>query len=383
MKNAKPKKIKVLCTMSGGVDSSVSAALLVRLGYDVTGAFMVNYEDFTDKFTHEALAGRSEAKPCWRGDYQDALRVSAKIGIPLLRFDFKREYKKFVLDYMYREYKAGRTPNPDVLCNKFVKFGAWLQKAKKLGFDYLATGHYARLNREFQISNIKFPKKEQKEKIKLLSAKDDNKDQTYFLHQLNQTQLKKIIFPIGEYPKTKVRDLAKKFGLPTAQKEESMGICFVGEVPMKKFLMKTIKPKKGVITSTKGEVLGEHDGLAFYTIGERIGLKNESQRSVYIVGKNTKKNQLIVGFENDPMLYSNEAEVKNINWIAGREPKFPLKCEVRLRHRQALEQCHCEKAKGRRGNLIVKFAQPQRAVTPGQFAVFYSKGVCLGGGEIK
>lgn len=350
--------------MSGGVDSSVSAALLVRLGYDVTGAFMVNYE------SDDAIAGES----CWRGDYQDALRVSAKIGIPLLRFDFRREYKKFVLDYMYREYKAGRTPNPDVLCNKFVKFGAWLQKAKKLGFDYLATGHYA-IIKTLKHQNIKT--------IQLAIAKDSNKDQTYFLHQLNQTQLKKIIFPIGEYPKTKVRELAKKFDLPTAQKEESMGICFVGEVPMKKFLMKTIKPKKGVITSTKGEVMGEHDGLAFYTIGERIGLKNESQRSVYIVGKNTKKNQLIVGFENEPILYSNEAEVKNINWIAGREPKFPLKCEVRLRHRQALEQCHCEKVKGRRGNLIVKFAQAQRAVTPGQFAVFYSKGVCLGGGEIK
>lgn len=372
MTKVKNKKFKVLCAMSGGVDSSVATALLVRSGYDVTGAFMVNFE------SDNAIVGEN----CWRGDYQDALRVSAKIGIPLLRFDFRREYKKFVLDYMYREYKAGRTPNPDVLCNKFIKFGVWLDKAKKLGFDYLATGHYARLDAS-----------------RLICAKDNNKDQTYFLHQLNQAQLKSIIFPIGEYTKSKVREFAKKFDLPTAGKEESMGICFVGEVPMKKFLMKTIKPKKGIITSTQGEVLGEHDGLAFYTIGERVGIACHSRpnresnhdsivadpcfcgdgknnRPFFVVGKNTRKNELIVGFENDPMLYSSDTEIKNINWISGREPKFPLKCEVRLRHRQPLQKCVINKNR-------VLFAQPQRAVTPGQFAVFYLKGVCLGGGEIK
>jgi len=243
-------KIKILVAMSGGVDSSVAAALLVKAGFDVTGMFAVNYDEHASQ--DEALA-----KSCWRPDYQDALRVCAKLGIPLLRWDFKKEYQRDVLDYMYREYRAGRTPNPDVLCNKFVKFGAWLKKARALGFDLLVTGHYARI------------KKISANNFSLQMSKDKNKDQTYFLNQLSQTQLKYVIFPIGQYTKPQVRALAKKLDLPTAQKEESMGICFVGEVPMKEFLQKKIKTKPGKIVSTKREVLGEHTGLPFYTIGER------------------------------------------------------------------------------------------------------------------
>lgn len=355
--------------MSGGVDSSVAAALLVQAGYDVTGAYMVNYDDASPS-VREGVRGSGS---CWRGDYQDALRVAAKLGIPLMRFNFEKEYKKMVLDYMYREYRAGRTPNPDILCNKFVKFGAWLRKAKELGFDYLATGHYAVLKK----SGI----------VKLMQAADDNKDQTYFLHQLSQAQLKDVMFPIGKYTKPQVRVLASKFKLPTAEKEESMGICFIGEVPMKKFLMKKIKLKKGKILLSpsaregaggrgSGEIAGEHDGLAFYTIGERIGLKKQGAKPFYVVGKNFKRNELIVGYENDPRLYTREIGVQDINWIAGRAPKFPLKCEVRLRHRQPLQKCT---VKAR----IIIFDKPQRAVTPGQFAVFYLRDECLGGGVIK
>lgn len=345
-------KGRVLVAMSGGVDSSVAAALLVRAGFDVTGAFMVNFDDTT-----EDLGGS-----CWRGDYQDAVRVAAKIGIPLLRLNFTKEYKKMVLDYMYREYRAGRTPNPDVLCNKFIKFGAWLKRAQQLGFDYLATGHYARLKSG--------------KRIRLLRSADENKDQTYFLHQLSQAQLKYALFPIGAHTKERVRSLAKKFKLPTAGKEESMGICFIGEVPMKKFLMKKIRSKKGNIKLTTGEIAGEHDGLPFYTVGEKIGLKEASHRPVFVVSKNMRKNELIVGYENDPLLFKQEIAIESVNWIAGRAPKFPLKCEVRLRHRQPLQKCTI-KAKR------IIFDKPQRALTPGQFAVFYLKGECLGGGVVK
>ncbi len=391
-------KIKVLVTMSGGVDSSVAAALLVADGYDVTGAFMVNYDDIGP-----------QGESCWAGDYQDALRVAAKLGIPLMRLNFVKEYKKTVLDYMYEEYRKGRTPNPDVLCNKFIKFGAWLDKAKKLGFDFIATGHYARLANS--------PLGRGRGGLVLMEAKDKNKDQTYFLHQLNQEQLKHILFPIGDYTKPEVRKLAKKFNLPTAEKEESMGICFIGEVPMKEFLMKKIKPNPGKIITSIGEVVGEHRGIPFYTIGERIGVKlqisndkcqikskYQNSKPMYVVGKDIKKNILIVGYEDDPLLYKKEIVVGArhalpVHWISGQPPKFPLKCEARLRHRQPLQKCvvysplvpihedrgsrSLREAIVGRGGLAGKFSTPQRAVTPGQFAVFYKKGECLGGGVIQ
>jgi len=364
------EKKKVLVAMSGGVDSSVAAALLVKAGHQVVGAFMVNYDE------------KGETPGCWRGDYQDALRVAAKLGIKLLRLDFTKEYRQQVLTYMYREYAAGRTPNPDVLCNKFIKFGAWLKKAKALGFDKLATGHYAVI-KTLKHKNIKT--------VRLFEARDENKDQTYFLHQLTQAQLKQVLFPIGGYTKPQVRVLAKKLGLPTAGKEESMGICFIGEVPMKKFLSKKIKAKKGKIILSSGRVVGAHSGLAFYTIGERVGIKFPISnfqfpmfRPLYVVAKNTQKNALIVGHENDPLLFAREILVKNINWVAGQAPKFPLKCEVRLRHRQPLQKARIIKTLKHKNikTIRVFFDKPQRAVTPGQFAVLYLNGECLGGGEI-
>lgn len=337
--------------LSGGVDSSVAAALLVKAGYDVTAAFMVNYDEVKNGVS------------CWHGDYQDALRVAAKLGIKLLRLDFTKEYSRDVLQYMYEEYNRGRTPNPDILCNKFIKFGVWLKKAHELGFDFIATGHYART-------------KKQGKNILLLAAKDKNKDQTYFLHQLNQEQLSHTLFPIGDYTKEQVRKLAHKFALSTAQKEESMGICFIGEVSMKDFLKDKVKAKAGNILDTTGEILGQHTGLPFYTIGQRgLGISNTGGKTLFVVDKDIFKNELIVGQENDPRLYKKETSIDDLHWISPIMPKLPLKCKVRLRHRQELQDCSVSDG-------IIKFTKPQRAVTPGQFAVFFKNNVCLGGGVV-
>ncbi len=380
---------KVLVAMSGGVDSSVAAVLLLKQGYEVTGAYMINYDsgEGTD----------SLGESCWVPDYRDATRVAAKLGIQLLKLDFRKDYKEKVLDYMFTEYAEGRTPNPDVWCNKYIKFGAWLKKARELGFTKLATGHYARV-----------------EDNKLFQAKDKDKDQTYFLHQLNQKQLSQVIFPLGEYTKSEVRVLAKKYDLPTAEKEESMGICFVGEVPMKDFLQQKIKIKKGKVILSNGEIVGEHDGLAFYTIGQRGGLnchpdlkrskggvslkhnirdsslviQNDNAKPLFVIDKNIKKNQLIVGYENNPLLHKKEITVVDVNWIR-QKPVFPLKCEVRLRHRQPLQKAVVVSSLRRRSTptvrqreVFIKFVQPQRAPTPGQFAVLYKDEICLGGGII-
>lgn len=378
------KKDKILVAMSGGVDSSVAAALLVEQGYDVTGMFAINYDGGIQP------AGHSEATPCWRPDYQDALRVCAHLGIPLLRWNFVNEYKKYVLDYMYKEYSRGRTPNPDILCNKFVKFGVWLDKAKKMGFDKIATGHYARLS---HIPNPISRRNEISKRVTgygLWEAQDSNKDQTYFLHQLSQKQLQHVMFPIGEYTKPEVRKLAKKFKLPTAKKEESMGICFVGEVNMKDFLKNKIIAKPGDVVLSSGEVVGKHDGLGYYTIGQRhiggirdTGYVIRDRKPLFVVDKNIKKNLLILGYKDDPLLNKKEVSVDEVSWI-GQAPKFPVKCEVRLRHRQPLQSCILNRfpLTGGCKGVFAQFDKPQRAVTPGQFAVFYLKGECLGGGVI-
>lgn len=365
--------------LSGGVDSSVAAALLVKAGYAVTAAFMINYDEPTPTREH-----------CWVPDYRDAVRVAAKLCIPILKLDFTKEYREMVLAYMYAEYEAGRTPNPDIMCNKFVKFGSWLHKARELGFDFLATGHYARVkkitnNKKQLTTNNALANELSLVNCSLLISKDTNKDQTYFLHQLTQQQLQYTMFPIGEYTKPEVRKLAKKFNLPTAEKEESMGICFIGEVPMKEFLEKRIAHKPGKIVLVDGTVVGEHDGLAFYTIGERhIGVKErdaknkaEANQALYVIEKRMQTNELVVGHENSPLLYTKKITLTNVNWINGQVLQFPLKCEVRLRHRQEMQGCVVTM-----GNSV-EFDDPQRAVTPGQFAVFYKKGECLGGGIIQ
>lgn len=362
------KKPKILVALSGGVDSAVSAALLVAAGYDVTGVFVINYEG-KNTFGEE----------CWVPEYRDAVRVAAHLNIPILRWNFVEEYRKNVLDYMFREYEAGKTPNPDILCNKFVKFGSWLSKARELGFDYLATGHYAKLDKQI-LSHLEPVPSERVRK--LLVPKDIVKDQTYFLHQMNQQQLKNTLFPLANYTKTQVRMLAKKFDLPVAVKEESMGICFIGEVPMKEFLQQRIKPHPGSIILANGETIGKHDGLSFYTIGQRhFALQHPGgdSRPLYVLGKRTAGNELVVGYEDDPLMNRREIEVSDIHWISGQPPLFPLTCEVRLRHRQELQTCTVW---SENGSIVIECKEPQRSVTPGQFAVLYKKGECLGGGAV-
>ncbi len=346
--------------MSGGVDSSVAALLLVQAGYEVTGAYMKQWSD------SKGLSGVCS----WKDDRRDALRVAAHLAIPLLTLDFEKEYRKWVVKYMFDEYRRGRTPNPDVMCNKYVKFGFWMEKARELGFDYLATGHYAQVQKVGRV-------------VKLLEAKDTEKDQTYFLHQLGQEQLSHTLFPIGHLKKTEVRRLAKKYKLPTAERAESMGICFIGEVPMKEFLQQKIKPKKGKIRNTSGDEIGEHEGLAFYTIGQRHGFSQSGgTEPLFVVAKNMKKNELIVGNEDDPALYKKEIVLENIHFVSGQAPKFPLQCQVRMRHRQAFQKVIVTKGKKSK-TVILAFQKAQKALTPGQFAVLYKNAECLGGGVIE
>ncbi|PIR76717.1 MAG: tRNA 2-thiouridine(34) synthase MnmA [Candidatus Magasanikbacteria bacterium CG10_big_fil_rev_8_21_14_0_10_42_10] len=361
------KKEKILVAMSGGVDSSVVAALLVKQGYDVTGAYMKQWSDTKD------VSGLCE----WKKDRRDAMRVAAHLGISLLTLDFEKEYKEWVMGYMFAEYEAGRTPNPDVMCNKFIKFDAWLKKILEMGFDAMATGHYARIRQQATDNSKQFL---------LCEAEDTDKDQTYFLHQLSQEQLTHTMFPLGEYAKPEVREMARKFDLPTAEREESMGICFVGEMPMKEFLQQKISKHPGNIVLEDGNVVGTHEGLSFYTIGQRhvgqLAMNNKqltNQAPMFVVEKRFGPNELVVGSEDSPLLYKKEIRINDVHFVSGQASQFPLDCKVRLRHRQEMQnvEVHIEN-----GEVTLLFEKKQRAVTPGQFAVLYKDGVCLGGGVI-
>lgn len=342
---------KVLVGLSGGVDSSVAAALLARSGFSVEGAYMRCW---------------SEGPYCSADrDQADAARVASSLGIPFHVFNFEKEYKQEVIDYFFAEYQAGRTPNPDVMCNKEIKFGIFLEKALEMGFDYIATGHYARITDDNEYN--------------LLKGKDTEKDQSYFLYLIEQDKLNHVLFPLGDLTKREVRKLAKEFGLPTAEKPESMGICFVGETDINEFLSTRIKPKKGKIITTKGVEMGEHKGLAFYTIGQREGLGINSHVPYFVVDKDIKTNRLVVAPFGDKALFRDEFTTDIPHWLVNINEEFPRQVQVRLRHRAPTVLATIE---GVGSKLKVSLKEPQRAITPGQAAVFYQEDRVVGGAVV-
>ena len=334
----------------------------------------------------------------WKEDREDAMRAASVLGIPFETWDFSEQYKKSVTDYMVREYKAGRTPNPDVMCNKEIKFGLFFDRAIKKGADFIATGHYIKIRKEWlakralrKEAGMVSRRDERLTKamrtlagrsngslgnysFRLLVARDKNKDQSYFLWTLKQKHLEKCLFPVGDYTKPEVRKLAKKFSLPNYDKKDSQGVCFIGPLDMKGFLKTRIKSRKGKILNLTGKILGEHDGVYYYTIGQRHGLNlSIGGGPYYVVSKNIKKNIIYVGEEKD--LYSKKLKVSEISWI-NEEPKLPTQLDVRLRYRAGLKKAILKK----NGKLELK--TPERAITSGQSAVFYRKGELLGGGTI-
>jgi len=384
---------RVFVAMSGGVDSSVAAALLKKQGYEVTGVFMKNWTQPVETYCRKKSL-------CWIDERRDAMRVAAKLDIPLLTFDFEKEYRKQVVDYMFCEYKAGRTPNPDIQCNKLIKFPLFWKRAKKMGADFIATGHYIRLRNtnQYEYTNKGFKNSYIRKKFvlrKLFQAKDKNKDQSYFLWTLTQDQLKYCLFPIGDYLKSEVRQMAKKLGLQNALKKGTSGICFIGEVKLKEFLKKKIKEKPGKIVTTEGKVIGEHPGIFYFTIGQRhlgimnyeLGIKGQHKiKPYYVAEKDVKTNTLIVAEgENNPALYRKEIELKEVNLINPELNTIKKQSVlVRVRYRQPLAKAmlKCHKSSVISCKLI--FNKPIKFVAPGQSAVFYSKtGELLGGGVIK
>lgn len=353
-----PENTRVVVGMSGGVDSSVAALLLKKQGYDVIGIFMKNWDD-TDE---NGVCTATE-------DYDDVIRVANQIGIPYYAVNFEKEYWDKVFTYFLDEYKAGRTPNPDVMCNKEIKFKAFLDHALTLGADYLATGHYARVT--YRDGHYR-----------MLRAADGNKDQTYFLNQLSEKQLSKVMFPLGGLTKPEVRAIAREAGLATADKKDSTGICFIGERNFKSFLSEYLPARPGKIRTFSGELKGMHDGLMYYTIGQRQGLGIGGPGGPWFVaGKDLDKNELYVveGYHN-PYLYADGLIAEDVNWISEVPSDKPFSCTAKFRYRQSDTKVTVH-PKGD-GRLEVRFDAPQRAITPGQAVVFYNGDECLGGGTI-
>ena len=353
---------KVVVGMSGGVDSSVSAYLLKEQGYDVVGVFMKNWEE-KDKDGH-CMAEQ---------DYEDVVKVCEQLDIPYYSINFEKEYWDKVFTYFLDEYKKGRTPNPDIMCNKEIKFKVFLEYAYDLGADFVATGHYARTA-------------DSEDGKLLLRGLDNNKDQTYFLSQLNQNQIKDILFPIGDLQKSEVREIAQKINLATAKKKDSTGICFIGERNFKEFLNKYLAAQKGKMIDLEGNIKGEHQGLVHYTIGQRHGLgiggsKDNDGEAWYVCGKDLKKNILYVcqGFHHEA-LYSNSLLASSLSFTTNKNMPDTFSCSAKFRYRQADTKVKVKILENKKVEVI--FDEPVRAVTPGQAVVFYQDEVCLGGAII-
>ncbi|MBS1951675.1 MAG: tRNA-specific 2-thiouridylase MnmA [Cytophagales bacterium] len=389
-------KKRAVVGLSGGVDSSVAAYLLKEQGYEVIGLFMKNWHDDTVTISNECP---------WLDDSNDAMIVAQHLGIPFQTIDLSKEYKERIVDYMFAEYQAGRTPNPDVLCNREIKFDIFLNAALKLGADYVATGHYAR-KAETEIDGKKI--------YRLLAGKDPNKDQSYFLCQLTQYQLSKALFPVGELLKPQVRALAKKAGLATAEKKDSQGLCFIGKVHLPDFLQQRLESKKGKVIEVPayspifkngveagdlvrqtlpyhygpdcGEVVGEHNGAHFYTIGQRRGLNlGGFEKPLFVIGTDTVRNIIYTGLgEDHPGLYRKGLFIPSadVHWVrpdlslpAGESKKY----SARIRYRQPLEKCTLHQ---KDNGLYIIFDKPQRGITPGQFAAWYDDEELIGSGVI-
>lgn len=344
----------VAVAMSGGVDSSLSALLLKQQGYKVVGMFMRNWEE-------QDASGRCTSAE----DYDDVAATCSKLEIPFYAFNFAKEYREQVFAHFLREYEKGHTPNPDILCNREIKFKVFFEKALSLGADFVATGHYC------QVLDGK-----------LVKGRDPGKDQTYFLYAIDGKVLDRVLFPVGGLLKSEVRDLAKRFDLPTHGKKDSTGICFIGERRFQEFLSQYVNARRGSFCTLDGNIVGTHEGTPFYTIGQRkhLGLGGPGARW-YVVKKDLARNIVYVERDHDhPELFSIHVSIGELNWLSGSAPSFPLRCQAKVRYRQPDQSCVVKEAA--EGTLSVHFDTPQRAVAIGQSLVLYDGEICLGGGII-